>query len=348
MCKQVIDVLLVNADVLGREKGKEERDDVWHLMKNRIALADDGHISVGWDETLPLQEDILDCCLPAVRWQGKPGLHPTRQFSTHYALLNDAPAKPEEWNWDPDQRLREFVVLSRIVHPSAIGFEYCARLIKKSSSEWDIIPADGLPAAYPTNPRTFLLSNEWQTTANLVERWRESGAFHNESNHRIYNALWWREKTAEECYLQARWLFLIIAIEALIKLWNGPNRLGSTKNFVYGMQLLSSELGVEYSVEDARLAYSIRSSFSHGQDWPLHSINSYRTKNGKHELVEDRECPMETTPLYDRTETVLDWALKKAIEDDEFQHLFVDDALLSEHLDSIGSDTGAHNSEGGA
>lgn len=336
MCKRVVDVLLIKAHDSGREDDQAEVDDVVRLMKNRIALTSDGHVSVGWDETLPSREDILDCCLPAVKWQGRSGVQPTRQFSTNYALLNDAPAKPKALNWDPDGRLAEFVALSRIVHPSAIDFEYCARLIPKGGVEWDIIPADDLPAAYTSNQRTFLLSDEWRTTAELVKRWRASGSFHNKPNHRISKALWWREKTAQEYYLDARWPFLSTAIEALVKLWGTQSKFGSKDNFVRGMRLLSEELKIEYSTQDAKLAYDIRSSFSHGQGWPRHSINSYRIRNGEPELSDDRECPKETMPLYDKTEAVLDRALKKAILDDEFRRIFLDDALLSGRLAIFG------------
>lgn len=326
MAAEVLDVLLIRAHDDGPEFDREETNEVGHLMNNRVSLSSDGTISLGWSAQLPTHKEILHCCLPAWNWQGESGFHPTLQFSTHHALINSKPANPDDYNWDRDQRIREYVALSRIVHPSATSFDYCARLTKNDEAGWNIIPSSTSQSAYTSSKRTFLRLDEWRQTAILVEKWQGVKSL----AARIVKALWWREKTAQEYFPRTRWPSLVTAIESLIKIW-GQRRFGSTENFVRGMLLFAQELRVNYTEQDARLSYDIRSRQTHGGEWPMHSIRKYNEKNGQ--PVQEENLNTTVIDLYDRTEALLDGALKKSIEDDQFRSIFLDDAILTDRLD---------------
>lgn len=333
MPKKVIDVLLIRAHDEGRRDDAEEAREVVDLMRRTVPLSSDGHILVGWDRQLPPHKDILDCCLSSWKWSGKTGFHPTRQFGTNFALINQRPAKPDEYNWDPDQRLGELVALSRIVHSSATSFDYCARLTRTGDSEWDIIPAGGESSAYTNNPRSFLRLGEWQATARLVEKWRTQKLVPRVAKGRVANALWWRERAAREYYSEARWPFLVTAIESLVKIWGKRPRFGSTDNFVRGMRMLAKSLRRPYTQREAKKAYEIRSTHTHGGRWPVNFVALYRIKSRRPQtLLNDRRRVELQGRLYDKTEAILDAALRKAIEDDGFGKLFLDNDLLANHL----------------
>jgi len=344
MEKRVVDVLLIRAHDEGRASDDIETEDVLTLMENRVQLSQEGcAISVGWDAALPSLDEIVDCCLPSWRWNGQKNVQPTRQFGVHCGLINEQPARPADFNWDPDYRLTEFVAISRIVHPSAVSFEYCARLRLNANGQWDIIPTGGLPNAYVRDKcRTFLLIEEWRRTAELVAKWRWRKQ--NSPNHRLTNALFWREKSAQEYYMHVRWPTLVTAIESLVKLWDQtgttaiqPSKkqpsYGSTENFVRGVRFLAKEVGIAYTKEEARLAYEIRGSHAHGREWPIHRIRSYLVKNGQPAVVANTQDWVEAAEeLYEKTQSVFDRATQKAIQDDSLFAVFNDDTLLASHL----------------
>lgn len=335
MAMKVIDVLLIQAHDDERDSDQEETREVLSLMSERVALTSDNSISVGWDSAFPDRSEIVDCCMPSWNWSGKRGFHPVRQFATHFALINEGPAKPDEYNWDPDQRLQEFVALSRVVHPSSIGFSYCARLKATGGSGWNIIPASNPSYAYTNNPRTFLRLSELRVAATLAEKWRMQKQRFEMANGRIANALWWREKAAQEYYLEARWPLLITAIECLIKLWRKKPRMGSTKNFVHGMRMLAKRVGKPYSQREAKKAYAIRSTFAHGGRWPVNfpKLATIR-KRGPETVQNDHRRVERQWQLYEKTEAVLDGAIRLAIENDQFGGIFQNRARLASQVDS--------------
>lgn len=333
MSKRLVDVLLINADDGGRTAiADETREDV-DLKRRLVPLTSDGHILVGWDSRLPSRKEILDCCLPSWNWSGRPGFHPTRHFATHFALINEFPAKPDEYNWDADQRLREFVALSRLIHLSATSFDYCARLIQRSESRWDIIPANNPSSAYTGNPRSFLRLSEWKATATLVEKWRVLRVRPRIAKGRVATAIWWREKAAQEFYAEVRWQHLVTSIESLIKIWGKHSKLRSTDNFVRGMRMLAKAIKRPFTQREARKAYETRSTHTHGGRWPVNfpRLNSVRRRRPTMFQNDQRRLKLQEL-LYNKVEGILDGAIRKAIEDDAFGGVFLNNGLLLSEL----------------
>src|SRR5262245_59869953 len=66
---------------------------------------------------------------------------PTDFIGQLYALWNDNPDDPTGLVWDPDRSLETVLVLSRLIHPTRIGFEYSARIVfHNNNSIKEIIP----------------------------------------------------------------------------------------------------------------------------------------------------------------------------------------------------------------
>lgn len=226
---------------------------------------------------------------------------PVPQFGQLYALWNDNPADPSEFNWDPDQSLATAVALSRLIHPTSIGFEYSARLISGPDNHIkQIIPgpvSELLAHAYvaPSATRNWLTDNDVLALRSLL------ASFHATSANlppRIQRALWNHEYAFTVQWMEVRWTVAVTALESLIH----TDCRQSTKQFIDRVTTLANRLGVSFSREDAERAYDLRSSLAHGQ--------GFGTGDDA------------TTALYCWMEEVLRASIRTAIQDAAFQDIF--------------------------
>ncbi len=251
-----------------------------------------------------LWKAVLTACRP-------PGCSftPRLQFGQRYAFWNDNPAKPSEFNWDPDQSLATAVALSRLIHPTSIGFEYSARVIFSPDNRIKQIipgPVSGLLAhAYvaPFATRNWLTENDVAALYSLLASFHAASA---DLPPRVQRALWNHEYAAALQWIDVRWTVVATALETLVH----TCRRQSTRQFIDRVTTLANRVGVSFSREDAEGAYDLRSSLAHGQGFG----------------TEDDA----TTTLYCRMEEVLRTSIRTAIQDAAFRDIFRNDDQIRE------------------
>ncbi len=115
-----------------------------------------------FDECLALTDDILlgpvdgdlagriaDACYP----RGE-NFEPTRVYGFPYAFIHDpAAVSDNELAFDPKNRLFAAVALSRLVHPTSVGFEQSARLRPLPDGTQQIIAT----RQHHLNPAAFVI-----------------------------------------------------------------------------------------------------------------------------------------------------------------------------------------------
>ncbi len=306
----VIDVLIAS-HYRGPGLAQSPADDdlIWFLH-NRLYLNDEESIWVG---RLPETSIIMDACEPAGY-----NFKATRQFGAYYALVNEQPEDTDNDNWDMKQPLTEIVVLSRLVVPAPLGFEYAARIRTLQDGRKQIIPLPEGERAYASDNREWLTLAEWKVVSELAKTWKSTRA---STCERLRSALWYREKLAREQHLDVRWVLLATALESLIGVWvNAPGaqrdlpRRG--RQFILGVQKLASTCGLPFTQADATTAWQRRSSLAHGAGWPSGSL-----KNGE-----------PSDDLHVRLESVLNASIRRLIEDQPLRSQFDNDNSLRSWL----------------
>ncbi|MBN2563560.1 MAG: hypothetical protein JXQ75_21790 [Phycisphaerae bacterium] len=307
MPRRTIDVLICNHHRGPELNDDNDRDNLWWFQNNKFFVTPKEDVWVG---RLPETERVMDACVPA-------GLNfkPVRQFGWYYALVNEMPANPDDPNWDIDQRLTQIAVFSRFVFPTRIGYEYCARIHYTDDGAQQIIPLLGGARVYGGERREWLTCKEWRQVKCLLSQWDATNA---PACERLNSAIWYREKMAQEYYLEVRWMLLVTAIESLIGLWsNGNGKVpGRGKQFVTGVCRIAEECKLRFDASDAEKAWRRRSSLVHGAGWPTGAL-----KDGE---------PSDN--LHGKLQHVLDATICRMIEEPVYRFHFEDDVRLAAWL----------------
>jgi len=284
--------------------GKEEEIERFPPIKQRIDLSE--HMWVGKLEG-KLAAIIMDTCEPKA--VGMPS--PVRQFGQLYSFVRE-PVYDDMHRWDRDNVLASVVGLSRLIHPTSVGFYYAARLGYEAteSAEVDhIVPADimGISKQAFLSPRR---TRDWLTDAEAAILRELIPALRHDLPRRIHNALWHHEYAARTYYLDHRWTLVCTGLEALVH----TDRHFSTAQFGRRVSQLASELGIDIPEPNANEAYDLRSQLAHGV-----SFLSTETNPGpSHAQLE----------LYDRLEDTLRMTVLRGMRDRAFGDLFRDDAQI--------------------
>ncbi len=247
----------------------------------------------------PIAEKVFDSCEPSGCWLQKP----KRVFSQLYAFVREpAPTEPSGI-WDSDLRLQTCIALSRLIHPTSIGFEYAARITYNTDgSVREIIPGPvkGFGAeAYVANKanRSWLTLNDLNELKALLRHMPLSNL-----PQRVQRALWNHEYAARTFHASVRWTLICTALESLTH----TDRQHSTRQFKKRVAGLANDLDINgFSESDADTAYDLRSRISHG--------DGITKLNAAH------------LDLYKRMEEVLQHALVRAITDSNFADVFATD-----------------------
>lgn len=292
------------------EKRSIDRDE---LIDEPLHLADNLWIGPLEDRQLVLA--IMDACEPAGE-----NFRPVRQFYSKYAIVRENTPVPRgsELTWDSDGRIGLVIRMSRLVHPTSIGYEYAARVVILPSGKRRIIPAikTGFGnVAYVAEPGyDWLTKKHVPQIAELVAKFNPATL-----PDRIKSALFYFDYATCTYYVDIRWPLLVTAAESLIHV-NGErdplkpsNYSGSTRVFVDRMLGIQSKVGeLGFTKENLRVIYHERSGLAHGQDF-----------TGLDFIRKD---------LYHKLENGMRAVLRKAVIDGAFAAIFLDVKTLQREL----------------
>lgn len=251
-----------------------------------------------------LAEAVMNACDP----RGE-NFNPVRQFGCPYGFFRRPATSQaiEGLSLDPDRRLYTCIALSRLIHPTAIGFEYAARIRQWINGAREIVPF----IDNTINPYAFVqhTNENWLNPSDIISLASLAQTyFTHKPPARVKNALWHYEYAARAYYVDNRWLELTIALESLIHVYNeestrGTRRCGSTCRFVKrlaGLGALDPDLAV--SEADLTAMYTERSRLAHGQ--ALGNLTP------------------EVSALFEKLDTFVRLILRKAVREPSFASIF--------------------------
>jgi hypothetical protein len=301
----IIDVLLVPSPY-PHDNERTTREVVF--FEGSLRISEDVWLA---DFETEFARDVLNACS-----QSGENFRPTRQYGAPYGFVRvSIPyASEHSLHFDHDRRLLTTVALSRLVHPTSIGFQYAARVRRWPNGRREIIPH----RSHHINDFAFVVdtSENWLVPDDVPAIGRVLDAYLAKVlPQRIGSALWHFETVARTYYIDIRWPLLVTGLEALVHIAgerdprNVLRYAGSTRVFVD--RLLAVGLAKPaLAVPEAQLReiYDRRSTLSHGQ-----SFGSLDQK---------------TKDLYRKTENLLRSILKEAILDQAFAGTFATDGVL--------------------
>lgn len=270
-------------------------------VKDRIELGQE--LWVGRLEA-DLANALMDTCEPKTLGV----LAPVRQFAQFYAYGRNLDGGAALHQWDADLRLQRCVALSRLVHPTAVGFRYAARIWSDPASEsLRIIPGElygiSVDAFLPaSHVRDWLTNDEVQRLGQLLaaSETLQQPAF----PPRVSRALWYFDYAQRTYYADLRWTLVATALEALVH----TGKYNSTRQFTNRVPALASEVGMNpLTISEAGSAWDFRSRLSHGDGFLF-------------------ALPQADISLYDKLEETLRLAILKAFVEPAFASVFTSDA----------------------
>ena len=241
-------VIHTNAGIFGRDEELKE----FPPVQQRVELSE--HIWLGRLEP-DIAKAIMDTCEPKVL-----GITPpVRQFAQLYSFVRELRGDNDIYRWDHDNELGAVIGLSRLVHPTFVGFAHAARLGYDAESVKQIFPAAiiGISRHAILSPSR---TRDWLTDADANVLRELVSALHIELPRRVHNALWHYEYATRTYYLDHRWTLVCTGLEALVH----TDRTGNTARFTKRVSGLASELGINISEPEAAEAYDLRSRLAHG------------------------------------------------------------------------------------
>ena len=249
-----------------------------------------------------LAKTVLDVCEP--RSTGV-GTGPIRQYGHLYAFARDVSEDSTAvWRWDEDHRLSVAVALSRLVHPTTLGFRYAARI--RFDQREEIVQA--YPAEIQGMGREAWLSpnrtRDWLVPSE-VELLRELVAIEPSSiPMRISNALWYLDYAFRTYYLDVRWTLICTGLEALFH--TDKNR--SMPEFRNRIPSVAADLGIQLTADQGEQVFQLRSTLAHGESF----LYRWGIPNPQH------------VALYDQIEDILRAVILRALRDANYAQTFTD------------------------
>jgi hypothetical protein len=251
-----------------------------------------------------LAKTLMYTCEPKVH--GTPA--PVRQYAQMYAYGRDLAPASEIHRWDDDHRLSRLVAMSRLIHPTTVGFRYAAR-VRQTDQALAIVPGElhGIsPDVYlsPSHTRDWLSVPEAELLAEVDAQ--AEPLTQPSFPKRVSRALWYFDYAQRTYYADLRWTMIATALEALIH----TGTQGSTRHFKYRVPALAANVGAPpMTTAESDAAYDFRSRLSHGDAFLS-------------------EMPQADINLYDKLETALRLAILKAFREPAFAATFLDDSQI--------------------
>lgn len=298
---------MLSFDVVLHTNGGIFRDGADRLLASSPPVQDRIEMGRGlWMGRLDadLANALLDTCEPKLL--GTPA--PIRQYAQMYAFGRDLASNSEIHHWDDDHRLSRLVAMSRLVHPTTVGFRYAAR-IRQKDDVLAIIPAQlhGIsPDVYlsPSHTRDWLTVDEAKLLAEVDAQ--AEPLTQPSFPKRVSRALWYFDYAQRTYYADLRWTMIATALEALIH----TGTQGGTRHFKYRVPALAVDVGAPgMTTSESGAAYDFRSRLSHGDSFLY-------------------DMPQADINLYDKLEGTLRLAILKAFREPAFAAIFLDDSQI--------------------
>lgn len=330
------------------------KDTIWDVL---LAPAYPGTVELDWGvgDTVSLSPGIwvgradlildyalvMDACEPGGyarsnvddgnRWQ------PTRHFGIYYAIVNETPLDPSGYDWDSNQALQHVMAVSRLVHPTALGLEYAARVKYARDGETEsVFPAPwhrayAVSAAPSDRQRHWLEKSEWGKVARLISRCPILAKL---KRPRIGRALYYFETAARQYHFPDRFELLVRTCEILWGRTFAPDptapkgkkpKVGRGARFQNGLTQLAKELNLTITETQIKHAWHYRSGVTHGVGLPAPADP---------ESPNQHETDLNTSMIdaYVAVESVLRKTIEAAILDNAFASRFDDDAAIVKWL----------------
>jgi hypothetical protein len=253
-----------------------------------------------------LDRPTIDAVFDACRAPGQ-NFNPARSNYYHYCFCRDMDATPgASLNWDHDQRLRECLLLARLVHPTTVATCYSARLFYQNHEIAQIVPGptQGLGAYAWVNGNHW---RNWLTSSDMEEVKRLLTSYDSEKlPSRLRRAV---RHFLYACYtyeLDIRFTLVVTGLEALV---NARNR-SATLQFKRRLCMAGQDVGVTITEAAAKEAYDYRSNFVHGQLLQGDNIS---------EKVQESYLPLET---------LLRLLIKRSIAEPQFASRFESESAI--------------------
>jgi hypothetical protein len=239
---------------------------------------------------------VFDACTP-------PGLNfnPTRLFGHHYCVVRElANPRVPPVKWDEDQKLRDCIALSRLVHPTTISTHFSARLFYEYGALSMIVPGltHGLGShAFVNGPtwRNWLTEKDAHELKGLIAAYdleRLPSRLRRAMRHLQYACL-----THES---EVRFTLVVSGLEALVN----TRDHGVSAQFKKRVVLAARDVQTNISEDTARQVYNFRSCLSHGQ------------------RVRGEDIQKQFAANYAAMETLLRRLIRRGIEDNSFSARF--------------------------
>jgi len=258
-----------------------------------------------------LCQALLDACAPAGE-----NFKPRWSSRCSYAFYRENAPAGDKYSFDADNALYACIALSRIVHPTAVGFERAARVLQWPNGDRQIVPAVQRylnPYANVLDPgENWLLPEDLPVLRDLLD------AFHaGQLPPRLASALWHHEAVARHYFIDLRWPILTTCLEALVKIKDeklpSGRFAGSTKVFVDRLLVLASlDASLAVTEEELRDMYEQRSLLTHGLAFV--------------------DLSPALKSLYRSQERLVRGIIRKALLDATFRDIFASDANVAAHL----------------
>lgn len=140
---------------------------------------------------------------------------PVTQYAQLYAFARELPRGTFLGRWDEDNRLKDCVALSRLVHPTGTGFHYAARVSVKKGGSLQICRAEisGINVEAhisPNEQRNWLTESDAAELKNLLLALSSA-----QLPKRLSNALWYHEFAFRTWYADVRWTLVYAGARSL-------------------------------------------------------------------------------------------------------------------------------------
>jgi hypothetical protein len=269
-------------------------------------------------DRMPREESelVMNACTPRGHY-----FYAIRQFGQIYSFVRDLdPETPEaqasRWD-DAAGTLFDALSVSRLVRDNGYSTQYAARITDYEDGQKRIM-------YYPPSESSFVYrlrrEREWldrdegaELRDLLAARWTV------DLPPRVRRAMWRMEWSGWLRWADLMIPHLVSGLECLLKTEKRP----ATPQFLVRVPLLAEEVGVEGV--DRNLCdrmYDARSDWVHGSPVALFA----RGEDGGPETEEQRTVLAEVAQIQD----TLRAAVRRALEDDEFRHVFADDDAIRE------------------